>query len=127
MTDWLPKKTRSKIMSSIRSRNTKPELKLKKALRGLGFSYQPKIAGKPDFANKKRKIAIFVDGCFWHKCPSHYREPTSNKRYWLPKIERNVERDKENKKTLKSKGFKVLTIWEHDFPKKINKLIKKLK
>lgn len=127
MVDWLTKKTRSKIMSSIRSSKTKPELALKKALRGLGFSYQPKMNGSPDFANKKKKIAIFVHGCFWHKCSRHFRQPESSKKYWLPKLQKNVERDKRNEKMLKSKGYKVIRIWEHDIPKNMNKIIKRIK
>jgi DNA mismatch endonuclease (patch repair protein) len=128
MADWLSKETRSSIMSSIRSRNTKPELKLKKAIRGLGFSYQPKMVGSPDFANSKKKIAIFVHGCFWHKCPKCFRQPTSRTDYWIPKIERNVQRGKINKKTLQKKGYKVITIWEHDLKnnplKALNKVLK---
>ncbi len=111
MVDWLDKKTRSKIMSCIRSKNTKPELILKKYLKG---SHPKCIIGNPDFANKEKKIAIFVDGCFWHKCPKCYRAPKSNKRYWLPKINRNVERSKEVTRTLKKDGWKVIRIWEHD-------------
>jgi DNA mismatch endonuclease, patch repair protein len=125
--DWLDKKTRSKIMASIKSKGTKPELILKKALRGQGFSYQPKIKGSPDFINRKRKIAIFMHGCFWHRCPKCYREPASRKKYWLPKIENNVIRDRKNTKVLKERGYKVLKIWEHDIPKKIDRIINKIK
>jgi len=127
MADWLPKKTRSRIMANIRSKKTKPEIALKKALQGFGFSYQPKMIGSPDFANKKKKIAIFVHGCFWHKCPKHYKQPESNKKYWLPKLQKNVERDKRNEKMLKSKGYKVIKIWEHDIPKNMNKIIRRIK
>ncbi len=118
MADRIDKKTRSEIMSKIRSRNTKPEIILKKLLKGEGFVYQPKIKGSPDFANKKKKIAIFVQGCFWHKCPKHYTEPASNKIYWIPKIKRNVERDRENVKILKKLGYKVIIIWEHEIDNK---------
>lgn len=114
MADRISKETRSRIMSRIRYRDTKPELILRKALWGKGFSYHPKMKGNPDFIHRKRKIAIFVHGCFWHKCPRHYVEPASNKEYWLPKIERNVLRDKENKKILRKKGYNVITLWEHE-------------
>lgn len=114
MVDRISKEIRSRIMSKIRSNNTKPELALRKILWGKGFSYQPKMKGSPDFVHKTRKIAIFVHGCFWHKCSKHYIEPSSNKEYWLPKIERNIIRDKENKKILKKKGYKVMTLWEHN-------------
>ncbi|MFH1637921.1 MAG: very short patch repair endonuclease [Candidatus Woesearchaeota archaeon] len=128
MTDWLDKVTRSKIMSSIRSRDTKPELMLRKALWGCGFSYQPSIAGKPDFIHRKAKIAIFVHGCFWHKCPKCYREPQSNRNYWLPKLKKNVARDKKNRATLEEKGYKVIEIWEHEIKKdikKVNRIIRR--
>ncbi|MBI4448138.1 very short patch repair endonuclease [Candidatus Woesearchaeota archaeon] len=127
MPDKFSKETRSKIMSSIRSKNTKPELMLKPILRKLGFSYQPKIYGSPDFANKKLKIAIFIDGCFWHSCPLHGHKPKSNKKYWAPKLEKTAERDKKNKAALKSVGYKVVSFWEHDINKKLTICIKKIK
>lgn len=131
MTDKFPKGIRSKIMSSIRSSDTKPELILKKSLRGLYFRYQPRIQGNPDFGLKNRKIVIFVDGCFWHKCPKCYRKPKSNVNYWTPKIKRNVERDKKNTLLLRKKGWKVLRFWEHEINKSskkcLDKVIKMLK
>ena len=126
--DIFTKKQRSRLMSKIRSSGTRPELSLKKILRGKGFAYHPKIKGNPDFANRKKKIAIFVHGCFWHKCPKHYQEPASNKDYWVPKIERNLSKDKENKMILKNHGYKTITIWEHEIktqkiPKKISRAL----
>lgn len=126
MADWLDKKTRSHIMSSIHSRDTKPELMLKKALRGHGFLYQPKMHGNPDFVHKKKRIAVYVHGCFWHKCSKCFKEPQSNRKYWLPKLERNVQRDKKNKKLLKAKGYRVLEIWEHEIKKDIKKVVRKI-
>ena len=115
MADVLTKKQRSYCMSQIRSSKTKPELKLKKLMKSLGFSYQPKgIIGKPDFADKRRKIAVFIDGCFWHGCPKHYKMPKSNKAYWLPKIKKNMARDRKVSKFLKKAGWKVLRVWEHE-------------
>ena len=110
--DNLTKKQRSFCMSRIRSRNTKPELLLKKKLKG--DIYQPKAFGRPDFINYKRKEVIFIDGCFWHKCPNHFVKPKSNKKYWLPKIERNIQRDKEINLVYKIAGWKVKRIWEHN-------------
>jgi len=126
MADWLPKKTRSKIMSAIRSRDTKPELTLKKMIRGHGFAYQSKIKGSPDFIHRKNKIAIFIHGCFWHKCPRCYREPTSNMEYWIPKLEANVKRDRKNRKIMKRKGYKVVEIWEHEIKKNPLKVIERI-
>ena len=115
-------------MSKVRCKETKLELSFKKSLTGYRFRYQPKIFGKPDFALKKLKIAIFIDSCFWHKCPKHFRKPNSNISYWKPKIKRNVERAKEVNKILRKDGWKVIRFWEHDInknPKKcINRIIK---
>ena len=115
MTDVHTKEQRSYNMSMIKSSKTKPELKLKKTLKLIGFLYQPKnIIGKPDFVNKKEKIAIFIDGCFWHKCSEHYKEPSSNKKFWKEKINKNIERDRKITKKLKKDGWKVIRIWEHN-------------
>jgi DNA mismatch endonuclease (patch repair protein) len=112
--DNLTKIQRSYNMSRIRSSKTKPELKLKKLMKKLNFSYQPKICGKPDFANKAEKIVIFVDGCFWHKCSTHFVKPRSNKKYWYAKIKKNVSRDKKINAIYTKSGWKVVRIWEHD-------------
>lgn len=101
-------------MSSIHSTHTKPEMQLKAAMKGLYMRYQPKMYGRPDFANKTRKIAIFVDGCFWHKCPICYKEPKSNTDYWIPKLDSNVSRDKKINTQLKKHGWMVYRYWEHE-------------
>lgn len=125
--DTLTKEQRSSLMSRVRSKNTMPEITLKKAIRGLGFSYQPKIIGGPDFLHRKGKVAIFVHGCFWHKCPKHYSEPKSRKKYWIPKVEDNVKRDKRNVRLLRKNGYSVLTIWEHDIKKDVEKCSRRIK
>jgi len=113
MSDTLTKEQRSYCMSKIKSSHTKPELILKKYLKE--FNHNPKrIFGNPDFINFKEKVVIFIDGCFWHKCPIHYKEPKSNKRYWIPKLEKNVIRDKENAIAYKNAGWGVIRIWEHE-------------
>ena len=98
-------------MSRIKSKNTKPELILKKTLKN--FKYHPKVFGNPDFINYKKKTVIFIDGCFWHKCPKHFKYPKSNRKYWLPKLKRNAVRDKEIEITYKNSGWKIKRIWEH--------------
>ena len=111
--DNLTSKQRSYCMSKIRSRNTAPELKYKANSKSL--EYQPKnLFGKPDFADWKNKMVIFIDGCFWHKCQLHYKEPKTNKEYWLPKLERNVTRGLEVDLAYKNAGWKVIRIWEHE-------------
>ena len=100
-------------MSRIRSSGTKVELKYKD--RFSGQEYQPEgLFGKPDFVDWKNKTVIFIDGCFWHKCPIHWNEPKSNKKYWIPKLERNAVRDKEVKLAYQNSGWKVVRMWEHE-------------
>ncbi len=115
MTDVHTKTQRSYNMSRIRSSKTKAELKLINFFRSLGFKYQPKnVYGKPDFANSREKIAIFVDGCFWHKCPKHFIKPKSNVKFWEEKIRKNIKRDREVNKKLREIGWKIIRIWEHE-------------
>jgi DNA mismatch endonuclease (patch repair protein) len=109
---------RSYNMSRIRSKHTGPELKLKNILKILGFEYQPaNIYGKPDFADKKHKIAVFIDGCFWHMCPEHFNKPKNNREFWIKKITANVSRDKIVNKRLQSEGWRVMRVWEHSIKK----------
>jgi DNA mismatch endonuclease (patch repair protein) len=126
MAEKISKETRSRIMSKIRSKNTKPELILKKLLKGTHLRQHPNIEGKPDFGSKSKKIAIFIDGCFWHKCKKCYSEPKSNKKYWLPKIERNVQRAKEVNNELRKQGFRVIRVWEHEVTINGGKCLKKV-
>src|SRR4030042_4174804 len=123
MTDRISKEKRSEVMSKIRKTKTKPELKLREMIKGQYFRYQPKMPGNPDFAIKKRKIAIFLDGCFWHKCPKCFRPPKSKKYYWIPKIERNKRRDEEITKQYKKNGWMVIRIWEHQILKEKESLL----
>ena len=126
MPDTVSKKKRSQIMSKIRNKETNLELNFKELMKGLKFRYQPKVFGKPDFASKKLKIAVFVDSCFWHKCPKCYIEPKSNKKYWLPKIEKNVKRDKINNRLLKKDGWKIIRIWQHDIENNFSSVFRKI-
>ena len=117
MADKFSSEVRSKIMSRIRSKNTKPEKILMKELSGLRLRYQPNIQGKPDFGLKSKKIAIFIDGCFWHKCKKCFKTPKSNKKYWIPKLDRNVKRAKQLNRNLRKEGYLVIRIWEHQINK----------
>lgn len=120
----MTKGKRSKVMSAIHSKDTVPERILRKALHMSGYRYslKHKIGNiRPDMVLVSRKICIFIDGCFWHKCPKCYRAPSSNRKYWLPKIERNVSRDKEQTRLLKKAGWKVIRVWEHEIRKDANK------
>ncbi|MBN1969899.1 MAG: very short patch repair endonuclease [Candidatus Delongbacteria bacterium] len=130
MPDKFSSETRSHIMSSIRSKNTKPEMMVRSALWKLGLRYRIhfKLPGKPDIVFNKQKIVIFIDGCFWHKCPECFKPPKSNTKYWKPKLQRNVERDRINTKKLKNMDWIVLRFWEHevknDLERVINSIVK---
>ena len=109
--DIFTKKKRSQIMSKIKSKSGIEVLPRK--FRGLYLRKHPKqIFGKPDFGNKSRKIAFFIDGCFWHECPRHYRKPKSNKKFWSAKVKRNRKRDRKVTKTLQKMDWIVIRIWE---------------
>nr|WP_183697045.1 very short patch repair endonuclease [Alloprevotella rava] len=111
------KEKRSECMSRIRSKNTKPELALRKALFARGFRYRvndKKLPGKPDIVLPKYKTVIFIHGCFWHgheDCKYAYI-PKTNTRFWIDKITSNAERDKVNAEKLTALGWNVLTVWE---------------
>jgi DNA mismatch endonuclease (patch repair protein) len=106
-------------MAKIRSTGSRTiELRFRGALvaSGMrGWRVQPKgIFGKPDFAFLEKRIAIFVDSCFWHGCRAHLRMPGSNVEYWTAKFDRNRQRDKKCREVLESQGWTVLRIWEHE-------------
>ena len=94
--DIVSKEKRSEIMSGIRSKWTKPEVFAHNVLKGNRVRHEmhPRIAGNPDILIRDTNTVIFIDGCFWHGCPRHYREPKTNRGYWLPKIEGNIRRDR---------------------------------
>ena len=111
-----------KAMAKNRRRDTGPELVVRKLLRKIGFpGYRldwKKAPGHPDIAYPGRKIATFVHGCFWHRCPVCKKKvPQKNRPYWLAKFERNVRRDERVKAELEKLGWKVIVIWEHQLKK----------
>lgn len=123
MADNHSKEVRSRNMSHIRSTNSKPEATVRKILFSHGFRYRKNVRtlpGKPDIVLPKYKAVIFVNGCFWHKhdCP-RFVWPSSNTEYWIPKIQRNVERDQSNYSELASLGWNVIVVWECELKKKV--------
>ena len=121
MTDVFSKAKRSQVMAAIRSTGNKDtELKLAKIFRKygiIGWRRKQLVLGKPDFIFRRGKVAVFVDGCFWHGCPKHGRNPTSNQVYWLKKLRRNKLRDATVNKMLTTSGWIVLRLWGHDLEK----------
>jgi DNA mismatch endonuclease, patch repair protein len=111
---------RAANMRSNRRTDTKPELALRTALHGLGYRYRkdfrldlPLRRVRPDIAFTSRKVAVFVDGCFWHACPEHGSKPKNNEWYWSPKLAKNVERDRAADAALEQAGWTVVRLWEH--------------
>jgi len=109
-------------MLANRRRDTKPELSIRRLLYAHGFryrvDYRPVVESRTraDIAFTRRKLAIFIDGCFWHGCPIHATHPKRNADYWLPKLKRNIERDLEASAILRENGWTVLRYWEHQDP-----------
>lgn len=120
MTDVLTPDQRKLVMSRIRGKDTGPELKIRKLLFAKGFRgyrIHYDLPGKPDIVFTRQKVVIFIDGCFWHKCPKCFREPETRKDFWMNKINSNVGRDQKNNQILKEMGWKVIRIWEHEVRK----------
>ncbi len=122
MADVFTKSQRSAVMARIRSQgNRDTELALIKIFRAHGFTgwrRRQSVFGKPDFVFRLRKVAVFVDGCFWHGCPRHCRMPAGNRRFWQEKLARNQARDRLVTRTLRQRGWRVLRIWEHELARK---------
>ncbi|WP_037447902.1 very short patch repair endonuclease [Sphingobium chlorophenolicum] len=118
MPDTLSPEQRSARMALIRHKNTKPEHTVRRILHKLGYRFRlhANLPGKPDIVFSKRRMVIFVHGCFWHShaAPSctKARIPKSNQAYWVPKLRRNTERDMNNITQLESEGWQVMTVWE---------------
>jgi DNA mismatch endonuclease, patch repair protein len=117
VTDVLTEEQRRLNMSRIRAKNTGPELRLRRALVRKavgGYRLNYDLPGKPDLVFIRKKIAIFVDGCFFHKCPVHFVQPQTRTEFWMNKINGNVERDRKVNAKLKEAGWRVLRFWEHE-------------
>jgi len=116
-------------MSRIRGKNTGPELKLRKLLfaNGIrGYRVHYNLVGKPDIVFTKNKIVIFIDGCYWHRCPFCFQEPETRKEFWIRKINSNIDRDRKVNEQLKNDGWMVLRFWEHEVKKNPNDVLKKI-
>ena len=118
MTDVLSRKQRSQVMAAVHSKgNRATELKLISIFRAsdiTGWRCNQRLSGKPDFVFRKERLAIFVDGCFWHGCPKHGELPATNKEYWRTKLSRNKVRDRQVLTILKNQNWRALRLWEHD-------------
>ena len=116
MADWLTPAQRRRVMQAIKSKDTKPEMTVRRLVHRMGYRYRlhkKGLPGSPDLVFGGRRKIIFVHGCFWHAHSCKYgRPPKSRQDYWLPKLKRNKERDAENRAALRELGWRVMTIWE---------------
>ncbi|MET8744373.1 very short patch repair endonuclease [Streptomyces sp. NPDC004728] len=116
---WASSAARRKNMQAIRSRDTKPERLIRRLVHASGLRYR--VAAKPlpglrrtaDMVFRPAKVAVFIDGCYWHGCPEHYVPPKTNPGYWSDKVARNVARDRDTDQRLAEAGWLVLRFWEH--------------
>ncbi len=129
--DTVTPEARSRIMARVKSKGMKPEMRVRRLLHRLGFRYRlhrADLPGRPDLVFPSRRKVIFVNGCFWHRhdgCP-RVRIPTTNREYWIAKLDRNHARDAHNIALLQEQGWAVLTVWEcqlRDLPATAERLV----
>lgn len=116
-----PSASRSKNMAAVRRADTKPEIQLRRHLHADGYRFRKDFAIRtggrlirPDIAFTRSRVAVFVDGCFWHSCPEHGQTPATNEHFWKPKLAGNVARDRLQDRLLQDAGWAVVRIWEHE-------------
>ena len=122
---WASSPATRKSMQGNRSRDTKPELAVRSAVHRRGIRFR--VAARPqrelprtaDLVLRKSRVAVFVDGCYWHGCPEHHTQPATNSEYWADKIAGNVARDAETTEYLQQAGWTVLRFWEHEDPEAV--------
>ncbi|MFJ6113684.1 very short patch repair endonuclease [Agrococcus sediminis] len=120
---WASNASATAIMRANVRRDTKPEIAVRRLLHAAGLRYRVDVAPlssdkrrRADIVFTRKKIAMFIDGCFWHGCPQHFVLPKANADYWKPKIARNRERDSETTARLEEEGWLALRFWEHEEP-----------
>ena len=126
---WASSPARRRVMQANRSRDTAPELALRRLLHAQGF--RDRVSARPlkavrrtaDMVFRSAQVAVFVDGCFWHRCPVHSTDPKTNADYWTPKLRRNVERDRETDQLLADAGWVSVRVWEHEDPQEAAGLV----
>lgn len=130
MADVFDAAKRSEIMSRVKGRgNLSTEIRLLRVFREhqiSGWRREFPLFGKPDFVFPKQRLAVFVDGCFWHGCPSHGSIPSTNVTFWQEKLERNKSRDRLVNRELRRRGWRILRFWQHEF-KDTKKITRRLR
>lgn len=128
MADTLTPEQRKRCMSSVRNSSTGIEITFRKALWKAGFRYRLKygLLGKPDLVFVGRRLAVFVDGCFWHGCPEHGQIPKTNESFWREKIGKNIARDVAVSESLMAAGWQVMRFWEHEIKGDLAECIRRI-
>jgi DNA mismatch endonuclease (patch repair protein) len=128
---WASSTETRQVMRGNRSRDTSPEMALRSAVHARGLRYRvcarpvPQLRRTADLVFSGPRIAVFVDGCFWHGCPDHYRPSTRNSSFWIKKLNENRQRDQETDRLLDAAGWTVIRIWEHEQPQEAAKRIER--
>ncbi len=123
-------RSRSEQMARIRGKNTSPELRLRRALWAAGLRYRIHYrtpCGRADIALVRWKIAIYIDGCFFHGCPEHYVRPRSRTEFWSAKLTENVQRDRRQTLTLEANGWRVCRLWEHEVFESLDTVVRRIR
>jgi DNA mismatch endonuclease (patch repair protein) len=116
-------------MARVRSRNTDPERTLRRALWAAGLRYRVgfRLPGTPDVTFLGARVAVFVDGCFWHGCPEHYTAPVLNADFWRKKLARNRERDERVDMDLRALGWRSIRVWEHAMLGRLHEVVRMIR
>ncbi len=129
---WATDEATRKKMLGNRSRDTKPELRVRSLLHKRGMRYRvnqrplSEVRRTADIVFRKVRIAVFIDGCFWHGCPDHFKQPGTNSEYWRDKVDGNRRRDRETDALLIKGGWQVLRFWEHEDPGDVARMVERL-
>jgi len=123
-----PRLTKSEQMARVRTSDTAAEVLLRKRLwrEGLRYALRRRLTGRPDIVFVSARLVVFVDGCFWHGCPAHYTTPKTNDDFWRRKLLQNRERDARVDAKLKSEGWTVVRVWEHEVEKAIDRTVARI-
>ncbi|MDV3291908.1 very short patch repair endonuclease [Mycobacterium avium] len=127
---WASSDHARRSMQGNRSRDTAPELAVRRLVHAMGLRYRvnarplPTVRRTADLVFTRRRVAVFIDGCYWHGCPDHHRQPSANADYWRAKVARNRARDAATDETLRAAGWTVLRFWEHQPPAEVAEAVR---
>jgi DNA mismatch endonuclease (patch repair protein) len=126
--DVMTPEQRSRCMSRIKGKHTKPELALRQALWAAGLRYRlhGRLPGRPDIVFPRSRVAVFLDGCFWHGCPKHAVKPKTNSFFWAKKLAGNADRDKRINAALADMGWRAVRVWEHDVKESLPRIVTRI-